>query len=169
MQPKRSIAAIAVATVLLSAMSTPPIVPSERPTPVSVAPGDACALLTQAQVSTALGVQVAPGQRLVPKSPLSCGWSQPGGPKLMAKKLVLQLMTQRQFDLGKTPYQGITKTPVSGIGDDAYYVTASGLGTALSVKKGAFYVQVKVGGADFSLDTIKATEKTLALEVLAKA
>ena len=56
---------------------------------------------------------------------------------------------------------------MSGIGDDAYYVTASGLGTSLNVKKGSFYVQIKVGG--FPMDVEKDKEKTLALEVLSKA
>jgi hypothetical protein len=130
-------------------------------------PVDACALLTQAQVSAVLGTQVEAGQRLVASSARICGWSPPGGPVIDGKKVLVTLMTDRQFDLGKTPMTGITKTPVSGIGDDAYYVTAGGLGTTLSVKKGSFYVQVKVGG--FPMDVEKEKEKVLALEVLAKA
>lgn len=133
----------------------------------AAAPGDACALLDRVQVSAALGATVAPGQRLVPRDPRSCGWAEPGGPRLTARKVVLTLMTERQFDVGKQPMQGITKTPAPGIGDDAYYVTAKGLGTALNVRKGAFFFQVKVGGTS-AVDAIKAAEKKLALEVLPK-
>ncbi len=160
MDLRRTFTAVAAAAIILGA--------SAAIAPVTAA-DDACALLTQAQVSAVLGVTVEPGKRLVASSPLYCGWSEPGGPTLTAKKVVLTLMTTRQFDLGKTPMQGTTKTPVSGIGDDAYSVTAPGLGTALSVRKGSFLFQVKVGGAGFSADKIKAMERTLALEVLTKA
>jgi hypothetical protein len=159
----RSVTTGFAAAILLGATNPPPVGRSAR----HRAPGDACALLTQAEVSAALGIQVTAGQRLIPSDPRICGWSPPGGPSIDGKKLLVTLMTERQFNLGKTPMTGIAKTPVSGIGDDAYYVTAGGLGTALSVKKGSFYVQIKVGG--FPTDVLKDKEKTLALEALAKA
>ncbi len=67
---------------------------------------------------------------------------------------------------GKTPIQGIEKTPVSAIGDDAYYIDTPGFGVGLNVKKGNFTFQVKVFG--FSPETTKALENSLAQEVLAK-
>jgi len=96
-----------------------------------------------------------------------CGWSEPSGATITNKRVTLTLSTTKSHDAGKQPYQGITKTPVSGIGDDAYYVTASGLGTALNVKKSAEAFSVSVKGK-FTIDEVKAMEKTLALEVLAK-
>jgi hypothetical protein len=74
--------------------------------------------------------------------------------------------TERAFEVGKTPMQGIAKTPVSGVGDDAYYVTASALGTGLSVKKGSSFVQIRVGG--FPAEKAKELKKALALQMLAK-
>ncbi len=57
-----------------------------------------------------------------------------------------------------------TKTPVSGLGDDALYVETSG--AALYVKKGDFVFQIRIHG--FPLEEIKAKEKTLAVDVMAK-
>jgi hypothetical protein len=71
-----------------------------------------------------------------------------------------------RFNNGKAPVLGIPKTPLSGIGDDAYYVTTRGLGTGLDVKKGNCVFQIRVYG--FPEDQIKAMEKTLAQDALAK-
>src|SRR5216683_6583566 len=90
--------------------------------------GDACALFTASQVSTVLGVVVTDGQHPISSSLLLCGWAPAGGPQIDGKKLSVNLMTERAFEVGKTPVQGVAKTPVSGVGDDAYYVTASGRG-----------------------------------------
>jgi hypothetical protein len=127
-------------------------------------PTDACSLLTQAQVSAVLGVNVGPGQNLTPKM---CHWSEPGqtGPKRKGAMLVLQ--DAQAFAYAKMPVgNGITKVPVSGIGDDAVYGTTPGFPTVLTVKKGNLTFVVHVSG--FPDDQIKAKEKTLALDVLAK-
>ena len=137
------------------------------PSNIAHAPDDACTLLTQAQVTAALGTPMDAGARVVPSVPRLCGWSEPGGATIDNKRVTLTLSTTRTHDAGKQPYQGITKTPVGGIGDDAYYVTASGLGTALNVKKGGQAFSLSVKGK-FTVDQVKAMEKTLALEVLAK-
>jgi len=80
---------------------------------------------------------------------------------------VLSLKTTEAFNIGKTPIKGIIKTPVSGIGEEAYYTTASGLGTNLSVRKGDVAFNIALHG-DFPVDRIKAKEKTLALQILSK-
>jgi hypothetical protein len=128
---------------------------------------DACTLLTRAQVTAALGTPMDAGVRVVPSVPRLCGWSEPGGATIDNKRVTLTLSTTKTHDAGKQPYQGITKTPVGGIGDDAYYVTASGLGTTLNVEKGVQAFSFSVKGK-FTVDQVKAMEKTLALEVLAK-
>ena len=136
-------------------------------------PDDACSILTQTQVSTVLGFSVATGQRIVPTTAMMCGWSGPGGPTIGGKKVVLdifgplgKLTAVDRFANGKTPVQGITKTPVSGVGDDAYYITTPGLGTGLNVRKGNSAFQIRVYG--FPPDQIETMEKTLAQDVLAK-
>jgi hypothetical protein len=126
-------------------------------------PADACSLLTPAQVSAALGISVGPGKRLTPRL---CQW---GTPDLAGKKkgVMLTLQDPLAFTYAKMPAgHGITKVPASGIGDDAVYGTTPGYPTVLTVKKGDVVFVVHVGG--FPDDQIKAKEKTLALDILAK-
>ena len=130
-------------------------------------PTDACTLLTVNQINTTLDAKLASGEHIVPSDTLLCGWSEPGGPTITNKRVTLSITNPQKFEIGKTPIKGIDKTPVSGIGDDAFYTTASGLGTTLSVKKGTFCFNLSVKG-NFPLDKVKAMEKTLSQDVLAK-
>ncbi len=159
MRAKPSIAAIIGAIIILS-VGIPPLTGDAMG-------ADACAFLTRDQVSTVLGVPVGAGKLVSLSDPHVCEWSVPGGPTLTAKKVVLTIITMRAFSQGKTPIPGITKTPVRRIGDAAYYVTASDLGTTLNFRKerAAFSVTVKGGG--FSTEQIKEKEKTLAQTILA--
>jgi hypothetical protein len=59
------------------------------------------------------------------------------------RALSVSLMTVKSFEIGKTPMTGITKTPVSGLGDDGYFVEAHGMAAGLSVKKGDTCFQVR--------------------------
>jgi hypothetical protein len=127
---------------------------------------DACALLTTAEVSAALGTTVEAGKRVIQSSPRVCGWAPPGGPQIDGKKLTLTLMTLQSFETGKKPAEGIEKTPLTGVGDDAIYIVTKGFGAALNVKKGSSAFQLRVGG--FKPDQEKAIEKALAVQVLAK-
>jgi hypothetical protein len=130
-------------------------------------PTDACALLTQAQINSVLGASVAAGQHI--GSNALCGWGQAGG-----KRVVLSIYTQmgsmtpvQRFNMTKeSPVKGIVKTPVSGVGDDALYVTTPGLGTGLFFRKGSAAFDLRVYG--FPLEQIKTKEKALALDAIAK-
>jgi hypothetical protein len=130
----------------------------------STRPGDACSLFTASQVSRVLGVAVTDGQHPIPSSLLLCGWAPVGGPQLDGKKLSVNLMTERAFEVGRIPVHGIAKTPLNGVGDDAYYVTDGGRGSGLSVKSGGTYVQIWVGG--FPAEKQKELEKALAVQML---
>jgi hypothetical protein len=133
-------------------------------------PTDACSLLTQEQVSGALGIAAGAGQPLVPNHTSICGWGQPGfGGKRVVAGIYTQLGSRtpaERFNAVKTPVEGITKTPVSGVGDEAVSVTTPGMGTGLIVRKGAAVFDVRVYG--FPLDQIQAKEKALALDILTK-
>jgi hypothetical protein len=133
-------------------------------------PSDACSLLTEAQVSDILGIAVVAGQHLPPNNSSICAWGQqgPGG-----KRVVVSIYTQMgsrtptdRFNTAKTTVESITKTPVSGVGDDAVSVTTPGVGTGLIFRKGPSAFDVRIYG--FPLDEIKAREKTLALDLIAK-
>jgi hypothetical protein len=133
-------------------------------------PTDACSLLTPAQVSAVLSVEVI--REGSAGHPTLCEWSQPG--KTLGGKRVLlnivepmgTLTPAQRFETIKTPVpvKGITKTPISGLGDDAVY-GQTGQFTELTVKKGDFVFQIKVNG--FPVEEVKAKEKTLAQGVLA--
>ena len=64
------------------------------------------------------------------------------------------------------PNAKITKTPVTGVGDDAVFGTTQGIGTVLTVKKGDIVFVVHVFG--FPDDQTQAKEKALALQILPK-
>ena len=130
----------------------------------SLAGPDACAVLTAAQVSAVLGVRVTPGQHTVPDAHSSCGWGLPGDPSLGAKRLVLTLMSARAFETGKTPVKGASKVAAQAVGDEAYYITTPPFGTALSVKQGHSYFQVRISG--FPDAKVAHLEKAVALKLL---
>jgi hypothetical protein len=128
--------------------------------------GDACALFTATEVTAVIGVTVSEGQHPIPSTELLCGWAPPGGPQIGGKKLSVNLLTERAFEVGKKPMEGIAKTPVGSLGDDAYFVTAGALGTALSVKKANHFIQIRVAG--FPAGKAKELEKALAAQLMAK-
>jgi hypothetical protein len=139
---------------------------SARNSPSYAQAGNACALLTTAQVTAALGTAVEAGVPMIASQPTTCGWAPAGGPHIDAKKVTLTLSTPKSFETSKKPMNGIEKTPLSGVGDDALYITTPGFGTGLNVRKGNSAFQVRVGG--FKPEQEKQIEKALAIEILKK-
>jgi hypothetical protein len=146
---------------------------------------DACSLLTQAQVSSVLGVAVGTGQHpsdemhLPPSNPAidrrTCTWHEAGKNGAVAKRVTLtifgtmgSLTPVQRFNNAKIPVRGITKTPVTGVGDDALYMVSQ-LRVTLHVKKGDAVFEMMVGGfpAD-QLEQVKTMEKTLSQEAVGK-
>ncbi len=130
------------------------------------APRDACALLTPAEVSAALGVNVGAGTHPAANSPLICKWIVPGANEATAKFVMMAMETSLRFKYETAPMQGRITEPLAGVGDAAVYVDTPGFSPALSVKKGDSAFQIRV----FHLpnDQIKAQEKALALKVVAR-
>lgn len=129
---------------------------------------DACALLTQAQVSAALGVEVDPGRRPVVSDPRMCNWREQGKPEGPARNVLVTLTGAKNFKAGKTPEPGI--------GDEAYFLKSGRFPFRLIVRKGAAYFQVMARSKAMSPtdrmtvsdDQDRAVEKTVALEILKK-
>ena len=118
-----------------------------------------CDLLTTAQVSAAVRATVGNGE---PIATTGCTWSSGRA------KTTLSLWDASKWDQMKAPLPGMTKSSVSGLGDDAF---SSTMGTSkqfavLSVKKGATVYLFKVYGVDSPSDQL-SIEKTLAADVLA--
>ncbi len=146
---------------------------------------DSCSLLTQAQVSSVLGVSVGAGQHpseemhVPPSNPaidrLACAWSEPGKNSLIAKRVTLNIFGMigsltpvERFNNAKMPIRGITKTAVTGVGDDAFYMVSQSRVT-LHVKKGNSVFEMMVGGFHAQqLEQVKTMEKTLAQDALGK-
>jgi hypothetical protein len=119
---------------------------------------DACSLLTQAQVSAAVGAQVSEGQYVTPTFKATCTWTTSG------KIVTLMTESAGMYDTAKAhPIAGFQITPASGIGDDAYYVT---IGTMVSLftKKGNVAFKTSVY-SQLPADTLKKMESTLAQQV----
>jgi hypothetical protein len=134
----------------------------------SAATDDACSLLTQAQLKTVLSVSVGAGSYISPTDKRTCSWKGTGDAGKGAKTVTLMLQTLDAFQAGKSlQVKTIVVTPVSGIGDDAYYL-AVGPNVGLIVKKGSATFKVAVYASDLTLEQKQAVEKTLALQVVSK-
>jgi len=135
----------------------------------SFAAGEACTLLTQIQVSAALEVPVDAGTPI--GRPSACQWTGKGR---FATLTITQPLAGKsavdRFNSGKaSTLPGIITEPVSGVGDEAYYVyfsntTRAGLG--LVVKKGTSAFEIRVYG--FDIDKAKSVAKTLCQTVAGK-
>jgi hypothetical protein len=144
---------------------------------IAATPNDACALLAASQVSSALGASVGPGQPTIPNNATTCTWSEQGVPAGTERNVTVSLMTAKSFENGKTPLTGITKTPVSGIGDDAYFIETRAMTAGLSVRKGDACFQVRArsnpkwfrtGKTPESEQKDQGVDRALALEILKK-
>jgi hypothetical protein len=144
------------------------------------ATGDACKLLTAAQVSSALGVQVDEGAYSLPGHSQFCIWKEHGQSDMTAQNVQVHYLTSRQYEAPKTgPY---AKGSEGGLGDEAYWGNTPGIGFTLSVKKGSTYFRVQSrpipAGMARKSDTPadkakweereKTVEKAIASEVLKK-
>ena len=125
-------------------------------------PTDSCALVTPAQVSAVLGVTVGAGEHIIPSNTTLCGYGGAGA----QKRVVMAILKVTMFAGEKTPLKGIQEESASGIGDEAHFMTTPGFGTGLSVRKGDFAFKVRVYG--FPIEQVKAKERALALDALAK-
>jgi hypothetical protein len=145
------------------------------PPAVSAAPPtDACALLTPAQLSGALGVPMDAGKYVTPGFLRTCTWTPGGGATPGFKFLTLYLQPADAFDAGKGMLQmgqgkgaAVVISPLSGVGDDAYYANFGGSITSLFVKKGATAFKLTWYGAT-APEKVMAIEKALALQVVSE-
>ncbi len=158
---------IALATTLASAAAAPP--------------EDACSLVTQAQVSAALGVSMDAGSHVTPTFLRTCTWDPSGSSGNGVSALTLYIQSADQYEAGKRMLEQMGAmakvekhenskppviTPLSGIGDDAFYLDMANT-MSLIAKKGNVGFKFVIYG-DLPAEKKKAAEKTLALEVVSK-
>src|SRR5579863_244695 len=128
--PSRLGILLAIATFFIFASAA---APSSNAAP----PDDACALLTQAQVSAGAHVSVFPGSPLTPTDKKVCAWPAAKRVPKSVELVTLMLQTPASFRTGKSAPVGTTivMTPVTGLGDDAYYLALED-NVSLFVRKG---------------------------------
>lgn len=119
-----------------------------------------CNLLTQAEITSALGASVGAGQ---PIATTGCQWTAPGQPKNMT--VTVSIWPPQNFGT-MPPIPGLTKTDLGGVGDAAFYATIGGL-TSLSVKKGSTVFVLHLYGVPGEARQM-TVEKALAFHVLAR-
>jgi hypothetical protein len=108
-----------------------------------VSSSDACSLLTQAEVSTALGVTLDPGERPVPTETHICIWREHGKDQMRARNVRISLLNAGDFKGGRPSPLLKASTPEIGVGEEAYFTKAIGMVYLLSVKKGDVYFRVQ--------------------------
>jgi hypothetical protein len=160
MRKQRSLAAVGGTLLMVCALGAPA---QQGAVP-------ACSLINASRVSEVLGTPV---EQQASQTSAICGWARAHDNSPNGKRVLLtvyetlgELSPTDRFTQGKTPSSGVTKTPLSGVGDDAYYVDTTGFGIGLTVKKANFVFQVRVYG--FSPSQTKAVEKTLAQDIVGK-
>lgn len=122
-------------------------------------PTDPCSLFTTEQVSAALGRQATPGKHVVRTL---CEWEAGG------KKLTVGFLSASAWEQTKAlreRMKGITRTPISGLGEEAVFAVTPMTNT-LQVKKGAAVLDMHLYG--FAPDQAKAKEIALARSALSK-
>jgi hypothetical protein len=148
-----------ITTLAFAVMAIPALAKSD---------GDACKLLTAAQVSAAAGFTVSEGTHVTPTFVKTCTWT--GSNSSGAQFVTLNLQTAAFFDGAKKQTAFVTAAGGSmksaGIGDDSYFLV-EGTQVMLWVKKGdsafkvAIYKQMPEGQKE-------AMELTLAKAVVQK-
>ena len=151
---------ISVACIALSMFTTS--------LPSSAKSADACALLTAAQVTAAVGFRVAEGTHVTPTFLKTCTWT--GSNSTGVQVVTVNLQSSIFFDGAKKQANMMTAAGAvvkpAGIGDDSYYLV-EGTQIELWVKKGSSSFKVAVY-KKIPVEQKGDMELTLAKEVLPK-
>ena len=125
----------------------------------------ACELLTQAQVSAAVGANVTAGE---PMGVNSCNWATSAKGKSAEHVMVtVRVQDVKSFaDAKARPVVGVPQEAASGVGDDAFFDQLGDLVT-LNVKKGGSSFVVRVYGVK-DVPRQRSIERTLARDAAAK-
>ena len=125
---------------------------------------DACAVLTPAQVSAAVGAAVGVGTYIMPTFKKTCTWTTAAnGGRIVT--LNLQSLSQFQGEKKSASY-GQPLVAIGGIGDEAYWFGAGSL-VSIIAKKGDVAVKVSVY-ARIPIEQRQAAEKALAMQAVSR-
>jgi hypothetical protein len=145
------------AVVLLAAVS--PRIAAQTHPPAK--DPDPCKLVTVEQINALLGTPVKPGQQ----GPNDCTWRDGKG----VDRVYLSLRDSKDFHALRGQMQTTGKMlPITGVAEDAFFVSSTGNSAALYALKKTHVVLLTVDGNGFSKADNEAAEKTLAIQILAK-
>jgi hypothetical protein len=152
----------------LFALVVPVTIITTAPPPSTAAASakDTCSLLTQSQLTDAVGTSMNAGTYVMPVYTRTCTWTLASGATPAVRFLTLDLQVADAYEAGKKLDAQANPASVPDLGDDAYYVSFSGISIAsLNVKKGDVSFKITWYGAADS-QTMMTAEKTLASQVL---
>ena len=136
--------------------------------PSLAADADACALLTAAQVSAAVGFRVTEGKHVTPTFVKTCTWT--GSNSSGVQVVTLNLQTGTFFDGAKKTAAAMVAAGAAvksaGVGDDSYFYVR-GTQVDLWVKKGGNACKITIY-KQIPVEQKQAIELSLAKQVLAK-
>jgi hypothetical protein len=151
------LATLAVAAVFFAALA-PSHLQAQPHTPTP------CTLLTPDQIKTLLGTPVLPGQPGAAGSP-DCTWPDAKG----QTRVYLSLKDATDFKDFRASMQATGRmAPVTGLAEDAFFVSSANSSTALYALKAKHLLLLTVDGVAFSKAQNQAAEKALATQILAK-
>ena len=125
-----------------------------------------CSLLTPDQIKAVLNSPVEPGQPGVAKDSNECTWSDAQG----GDRVYIALGPRTDFQKTRTQIEKNEGHPtsVTGVGDDAFFVSSGDTSSALYVLAKNHLLILTVTGPDATLEQNQAFEKTLATQLLPK-
>lgn len=119
-----------------------------------------CALLTKDEVTSIVGASVGAGS---PIANTGCSWTTTGGPRVV---VTISLQSERMFNAAKSSNMPqTTKSPVSGLGDEAVFIGMQGF-SSLWMRKGTKFPLLRIYGVAVSDAQTKL--KALAADALSK-
>ena len=146
-----------------SSPSSAPASPAGSPSPVPFA----CSLLSLTEISSA--IQFTVNVETIGGGGRSCRWTFADPNEMTGFNTAkLAIIDPATFEIDRNDQSSGAVTPVTGLGDSAFFVDAGDQGTALSVEVGSRAFTVSVLGVAYTSARSEADEKTLAALVVAR-
>ncbi len=129
---------------------------------------DACQLITADEAAAALGGEPVDAGVVPEQGAHSCLFSGNPASGISLDGVEISITSGSDFNPNQKSISGLTITPVSGVGDAAYYVSIGTGYQVLNVRKGQTTFTVSVLQSSASDSQLQAAEKTLAMAVLGR-
>jgi predicted small secreted protein len=164
---KRAIVTMVACALLVAACGVSRFPGADVSPAPSATLGDPCAMLTMAQVGSAINFTV--NTQTAADAGGTCSWTFADPNNMVAFNTArLTLIDLATFSAMRAATDsGTTITPVASLGVAAFYSIVSGQGTSLSVKESSHAFTVTVSGSAYTTAEAEADELTLAGFVLA--